>query len=94
MNKKELAAKIADVTGATKTDANLFLDAAFDALAAALVAGEEVSIAGFGKFTPKPRAAKKGRNPATGDIVEIAATVVAKFAPAKQLKDALAESAA
>ena len=90
MNKTELAAEVAASTGHTKTDANKIIDAAFNALAAKLVSGEEVSIAGFGKFTPKRREARKGRNPATGETIDVAATVAAKFAPAKQLKDALA----
>lgn len=93
MNKTQLIAKVAADTGHSKADTATIVDATIDAMFTTLVGGEEVALAGFGKFSPKPRDAREARNPKTGETVDVAATVVARFHVAKQLKDALAETA-
>jgi DNA-binding protein HU-beta len=91
MTKKELADKITNDFGTSKADAERMVATVFDEIASALVKGEEVSIAGFGKFVTAARAAREGVNPATGAKIQIAATTVAKFKVAKQLKEAVAK---
>jgi len=65
------------------------VDAAFDAIASELAAGHDVAIAGFGKFSVSERAARDGRNPASGETIQIAASTVAKFSAAAALKKQL-----
>ena len=89
MNKSELASKVADSTGMSKDDAGGAVDAVFDAIQGALKSGDEVNVPGFGKFVVNERAARKGRNPATGQEIDIAASKAASFKAAKGLKDAL-----
>ena len=73
----------------TKSQAKTIIDGVFTALTGAAVRGEEVAIPGFGKFKVQAKPARKGRNPATGATIEIAASKKFAFSPAKQLKDAL-----
>jgi len=89
MNAADLADKIAAANGLTKTDAKKLVDAAFAAISDAVVAGDEVSIPGFGKFKVKATAAREGRNPATGATIQIAAAKKLGFTPAKAIKDKL-----
>jgi DNA-binding protein HU-beta len=91
MTKKELAEKITSEFSTSKADAERIVSTIFDSIADALVKKEEVSIAGFGKFVTADRAAREGVNPATGAKIQIAATTVAKFKVAKQLKEAVAK---
>jgi len=86
MNKGELVAKIADA-GLSKKDAGVALEAALKAVTDALVAGEEVSLLGFGTFKVTERAARSGRNPATGETIQIAASKSVSFKAGKALKD-------
>jgi DNA-binding protein HU-beta len=65
------------------------VDAAFDAIAGELAAGRDVAIAGFGKFSVSERAAREGRNPATGETIQIAGSRAAKFSAAAALKQQL-----
>jgi DNA-binding protein HU-beta len=65
------------------------VDAAFDLIAGELAAGRDVAIAGFGKFSVTERAAREGRNPATGETIQIAASRAAKFSAAAALKQQL-----
>ncbi len=90
MNITDLADKVATSTNATKADARKAVEAVFDAIGAAMASSEEVSIQGFGKFVAKDTAARTGRNPATGETIEIAAGRKAAFVPAKGLKDRIA----
>lgn len=87
MNKKELIAKLAEVMGSTKKDAEAALDAVTTVITDALVEGNDVKITGFGNFTVTERAAREGRNPMTGEAVQIAASKSPKFKAAKNLKD-------
>ncbi len=89
MNVGELAKGVADVTGSSEADAKKAVTAVFDQIAAAAAKGEEVSIAGFGKFAVKDRPERQGRNPATGEAITIAASKKVSFTPAKGLKDKL-----
>ncbi|WP_342252425.1 HU family DNA-binding protein [Spiroplasma endosymbiont of Amphibalanus improvisus] len=89
MTKKELARGLAEKYEIPKNDADKTVDFIFDAIQKELLEDKEVSIPGFGKFQPSSRAAREGRNPATGETIQIAASKVAKFKPAKQLKEAL-----
>jgi DNA-binding protein HU-beta len=86
MTKNELAGKVAESAGIGVGQARSAVDAVFDAIAAQLAAGGEVSVAGFGKFGVSHRAARSGRNPATGATIHIAASKAAKFSAASALK--------
>ena len=88
MNKTELIAAAAERSGLTKKDAEKALNAAIDAITAALVAGDKVQVSGFGIFEVKAREARVGRNPRTGETMEIASKVPG-FKASKTLKDAL-----
>lgn len=90
MNKAELIEAIANKTGLTKADAGKSVDALVEAVTAALAAGDEVKLPGFGAFAVAERGERLGRNPRTGESTTIAATKVVKFKIAKGLKDAVA----
>ncbi len=90
MNKSDLAQEVADQTGLTQANAAAAVDAIFGGdglIAGALAGGEAVTIAGFGKFEARERAAREGRNPATGESVMIAAKTVPAFKAARALRD-------
>lgn len=89
MNNSDLADKLASETGTAKTDARRAVDTIFAAIASAAANGEEISINGFGKFKVKETPAREGRNPATGEAIQIAASKKLTFAPAKAVKDKL-----
>ena len=89
MNKAALADKVHDVLGGTKADAERAVEAMIDGIVGGLTSGEEVSIAGLGIFEAKMRAARTGRNPRTGESIQIKAMRVPKFRAAKALKDAV-----
>lgn len=89
MNKTELIAKVAETTELTKKDATKAVDAVLDAIAEALKQGEKVQLIGFGNFEVRERAARKGRNPQTGEEIEIASSKIPAFKPGKQLKDSI-----
>ena len=87
MNKSELIDAVAAATGLTKADAGRALDATTDAIASALQQGNQVSLVGFGTFTVRHRAARPGRNPRTGETIEIKASNNPAFKAGKALKD-------
>ena len=89
MNKAELIQAVAEKSGFSKKDAGVALEAVIDAITDALKAGEKVSIVGFGTFAVKARAARTGKNPQTGETIEIAASKAPAFAAGKALKDAI-----
>ena len=89
MTKQELAQKVAADTGLSGTQAKAAIDATFDAIASELSGGGDVSVAGFGKFSVSERSAREGRNPATGETIQIAASKAAKFSAASALKKSL-----
>jgi DNA-binding protein HU-beta len=89
MNKTELVEKIAAGAGLTKVDAKKALDAAVAAVKEALIAGDKVSLVGFGTFSVSERPAREGINPSTKEKINIAAKKVAKFKTGAELADAL-----
>lgn len=88
-NKAELIEKVAETTGLTKKDATASVDAVFASIQGFLSEGEKVQLIGFGNFEVRERAARKGRNPQTGEEIQIAASKVPAFKPGKALKDAV-----
>ena len=91
MNKSELIAMTAESTGLTKKDAERVLNAALDAIIAAMGEHEKVQLSGFGTFEVKEREARVGRNPHTKEAIDIPATSVPVFKASKALKDAVAK---
>ena len=87
MNKSELIEAIADSAELTKLQATKALEAVTETVAGALKNGEQVVLVGFGTFSVKDRAARTGRNPQTGQPIEIAAAKVPGFKAGKALKD-------
>ncbi|WP_449538136.1 HU family DNA-binding protein [Ferdinandcohnia sp. Marseille-Q9671] len=90
MNKTELISAVAESAELSKKDATKAVDAVFEAVQDALSSGDKVQLIGFGNFEVRERAARKGRNPQTGEEIEIAASKVPAFKPGKALKDAVA----
>ncbi len=91
MNKTELIAAAAEKAGLTKKDTERALNAAIDAITAALAAGDKVQLSGFGIFEVRAREARVGRNPHTKQTIEIPATRVPAFKASKTLKDVIAK---
>ncbi|MGE0080413.1 MAG: HU family DNA-binding protein [Thiohalomonadaceae bacterium] len=89
MNKSELVDVVAESADISKAAAARAVDAMVDAIAGALKKGEQVSLVGFGTFVVRERAARSGRNPKTGETIEIAASKVPTFKAGKGLKDAV-----
>ncbi|HVR06325.1 MAG TPA: HU family DNA-binding protein [Solirubrobacteraceae bacterium] len=89
MTKNDLADKVAERTGLPAGQAREAIEATIGAVSDELAAGGEVSLAGFGKFSVGHRAARQGRNPATGETINIAASKAAKFSAASALKSRL-----
>ncbi|KGD62776.1 MULTISPECIES: HU family DNA-binding protein [Alcanivorax] len=89
MNKSELIDAIAASADISKADAGRALDATLEAVTGALKKGDSVSLVGFGTFAVKERAAREGRNPQTGQTIQIAAAKVPGFKAGKALKDAV-----
>ena len=89
MNKSELVDHIAESADISKTAASRALDSALDAISGSLRDGESVALVGFGTFLVRERAARAGRNPKTGESIQIAAAKAPAFKPGKGLKDAL-----
>ena len=87
MTGTELIEAVAAAQGATKADVKKIIEAALAAIADAAFRGDEVSLAGFGKFKVKQSAAREGKNPRTGESMTIAASKKVSFQPAKALKD-------
>lgn len=89
MNKAELINSVAEMAEMTKKDAEKAVSAVFAAIEEALVEGEKVQLVGFGTFEVRSRAARTGRNPQTGEEIQIAATKVPAFRAGKALKEAV-----
>jgi DNA-binding protein HU-beta len=86
INKTELAKAVADETGLSSGQAKEAIEVTLEAIANELGAGNEVSLSGFGKFAISERSARTGRNPQTGETIQIAATKVPRFSASSQLK--------
>lgn len=89
MNKGDLIDAVADETGLSKADSGRAVDAIVGVVTGALQKGDQVSLVGFGTFSVKRRAARQGRNPRTGETIQIAASNVPGFKAGKALKDAV-----
>ncbi len=89
MNKQDLISKVADNTGLSKADAGRAVESFLGSVADALKSGETVAIAGFGTFDVRKRSARTGRNPRTGESIDIAASNTPGFKAGKALKDAV-----
>jgi DNA-binding protein HU-beta len=89
MTKAELIEALSNKLPLNKADAERAINIMLDDITAALKQGERVNISGFGTFSVSSRQARTGRNPKTGEAIEISASRSAKFKPGKQLKDSL-----
>jgi DNA-binding protein HU-beta len=90
MKKDELVSAIAESTDLSKADADRALKAVVDAITGAVASGDKVQIPGHGTFEPRERSAREGRNPQTGETIQIAATTAPGFKAATAFKDAVA----
>ena len=89
MNKNDLIAEVSDSTGLSKADATKAVDCVLDTITDALKGGTEVRLVGFGTFSVSQRAASEGRNPRTGERIQIPASKQPKFKAGKGLKEAV-----
>lgn len=89
MNKADIISKVHEILGTTKVDAERAVETVIESITAALKRGDEVSVAGLGIFSAKMRPARQGRNPRTGESIEVPAMRVPKFRAAKALKEAV-----
>ncbi len=89
MNKADIINKVHETLGGTKADAERAVETMLDCIVSSLKDGKEVSVAGLGIFSAKMRPARQGRNPRTGETIEVPAMRVPKFRAAKALKDAV-----
>ncbi|HAU32579.1 MAG: Histone family protein DNA-binding protein [Desulfotomaculum sp. 46_296] len=89
MNKAELIAQVAEKSDLTKKDAERAVSALIETVEEALVRGDRVQLVGFGTFEIRERAARKGRNPQTGQEIDIAATRVPVFKAGKSLREVI-----
>lgn len=89
MNKGELVQQVMDKSDLNKKDATKAVEATFDSILEALKNGVSVNLIGFGNFEVRERSARKGRNPQTGEEIDIAASKVPAFKPGKTLKEAV-----
>jgi DNA-binding protein HU-beta len=89
MNKTDLINAVADSSGLSKGDASNAVDAVMDSIGSALKSGDSVALIGFGTFSVKSRSARTGRNPRTGETIQIKASKIPSFKAGKALKDAV-----
>ena len=89
MTKNELAEQVADRVGLSASQGRQVVESTIDVISDELAKGNEVALAGFGKFSVSHRAARQGRNPSTGATIQIAASNAAKFSAASALKKRL-----
>ncbi|MEH6872063.1 MULTISPECIES: HU family DNA-binding protein [Bacillus] len=89
MNKTELVTAVVEATGLANKEATSAVDATLKAIETTLKSGGKAKLSGFGTFEVATRAARKGRNPQTGEEIDIPETKAAKFKAAKALKDAV-----
>jgi DNA-binding protein HU-beta len=91
LNKTELVGAVAEKAGLTKKDADRVVNSLFEVITETLASGEKVQIIGFGTFEVRHRAARKGRNPQTGEEIDIAASRLPAFKAGKALRRAVDE---
>lgn len=91
MNKQELISAVAEKVNFTKKDVETTINAVFEEISNSLQSQVEVKVTGFGIFTTVTRAARSGRNPSTGEAIEIPETIAVKFKPSSVLKELVKE---
>ena len=89
MNKTDLISKVAELSDLSKKDAGKAVEAVISAITEALQSGDKVQLVGFGNFEVKERSARTGRNPQTGEPIEISSSKFPTFKPGKALKDVI-----
>ncbi|QSO45735.1 HU family DNA-binding protein [Alicyclobacillus mengziensis] len=89
MNKTDLVQAVAQRTGVTKKEVAQVVDTVFDVIQESLSQGDKVQLVGFGNFEIRERAARKGRNPQTGEEIEIAASKIPAFKAGKSLREGI-----
>ena len=89
MNKQELIGRVAEMTGVGRGEASRTVEAVFETITGALTRGDEVRLVGFGTFSCSRRKASTGRNPRTGEPMQIRESTQPKFKPGKGLKDSV-----
>ena len=87
MNKTELIAAVAEKAGISKKDADAAVNTTLDTIVEMVAAGDKVQLVGFGTFDPRERSAKTGKNPRTGESIEIPASKIPAFKAGKAFKD-------
>jgi len=92
MTKADIVEKICLMTGFTKKESSEIMERVFDVVKSTLEAGENIKITGFGNFVVKEKAARRGRNPQTGEVVEITQRRVLTFKPSQVLKKSINEA--
>lgn len=90
MNKGELVDKVAEKASVTKKQADAVLTAAIDSIIEAVSNGDKVTLVGFGSFEPRDRKPREGRNPKTGEAMQIPGTKVPAFSAGKLFKEKVA----
>jgi len=91
MNKKDLKDFVAENAGVTKAEAGIMIDAVLDGIKEGLAADAKVTLVGFGTFTAVKRAARKARNPKTGEPIDVPEKVVPKFKASAKMKEKVAD---
>ena len=91
MNKSELVTKVAEKSGLTKKDVNKVVDSFMETVEETLLQGEKVVLVGFGTFEVKTRKARSGRNPRTGEVIEVAEKNIPVFKAGKAIKDKIGQ---
>jgi len=94
MTKADLVEEVSRVTELTRKDSEVIVDQLFDSVIKALKSGDKLEVRGFGSFRVRQRNARVGRNPKTGEKVEVPAKRVPYFKPSKELKDLINDGAA
>jgi DNA-binding protein HU-beta len=89
MNKADLITRVSEIAEISKKDSTAAVDEILDSIKEALKAGDKIQLIGFGNFEVRERAARKGRNPQTGEEIEIAASKMPAFSPGKGLREAI-----
>lgn len=89
MNKSDLINKVSEASELSKKDATKAVEAVFEAISEALQKGDKVQLVGFGNFEVRERSARKGRNPQTGEEIDIPSSKIPAFKPGKALRDVI-----
>lgn len=92
MTKAELVAEVVNSTSTTRQEADVIVDTVLDSIVSTLTKGEKVELRGFGSFRTRQRPARQGRNPRSGEMVEVPAKTIPFFKASKQLRDAVGDS--